>query len=173
MGRTVPVILLVIAISLSGAAQPLSAQSTNGALPAFSYIEASGCEGLFLYAWNDARSEVLTIRVDRSRVKLADGTTTLNLATAGEPVAVQVELTDGRRGTMPFCSEAGQASQDRPAVWVARAGTLKIIWRPRPGALVTPVSVMIDDLVVASPAGAEARSKRTIRFTAAVSDLKP
>src|SRR3954470_12725339 len=142
-------ILFVVALASALMSGPLSGQPTPGGMPAFAYREASGCEGLFLYAWNEARSEVLTISVDRSRVKLIDGTTTLNLATAGEGVVVQVELTGRQRETMPFCSDAGQSSQDRPVVWVARAGTLKIIWRPRPHAPVTPVSVMIDDLVLA------------------------
>jgi hypothetical protein len=171
MIRSFPFVSLVVVLALVW--QPLTAQQSAGLMPSFSYIDASGCEGLFLYAWNEPRSEVLTIRVDRSRVKLVDGTTTLNLVTAGEGVAVQVELTNGRRGTMPFCLEASQASDDRPSIWIARGGNLKIVYRARANALITPVSVFLDNLVLASPEGTEARARRTIRFTAAVAGMSP
>jgi hypothetical protein len=170
---------IVVSVSLfvitAAAARPLLAQRRDGGGPSLAFIEASGCEGLFLYAWNEGRSEVLTIRVDRHSVKLVDGTTTLNLAAAGEGVAVHVEVTRGRRETMPYCSEAGagQSSDEPPAIWTARAGSLKIVFRRRGAGAVTPVSVTLDDLVLASPEGAESRSKRTIRFTAAVFDLAP
>jgi hypothetical protein len=149
---------------------PLLAQRSDPGVPSFAYIEASGCEGLFLYAWNEPRSEVLTLRVDRNRVKLAEGTTTLNLPTAGDAVAVRVELTAGSRGTMPFCSEAGQATADQPAIWTAKAATIKIDFRQRPGANRTPVMVAIENLVITSPDGRELRARRTIRFTAVLAE---
>jgi hypothetical protein len=168
--RVTPFTLLLITVL---APQPLAARQSGGVGPSFSYVEASGCEGLFLYTWNEARSEVLTIRVDGHGVKLVDGSTTFNLATAGEGVAVQVELTGARRGTMPYCSEAGQSSDGPPSIWIARAGILKIAFRRRANAPVTPVSVVLDNLVLASPEGTEIRSKRTIQFTAAVAGMTP
>lgn len=169
MTHVVAAVSLLLTITL---AAPLSAQSSR-ALPSFAYVEASGCEGLFLYTWNEARSEVLTIRVDRNRVKITEGTIALNLATAGAAVAVQVELTADRRETMPYCSESGQPSADRSSIWSARAGILKIVFRRRASPLFTPVSVTLDDLVLTSEEGAQARAKRTIHFTAAVADLAP
>ncbi len=148
----------------------LLAQRSAEAVPAFAYIEASGCEGLFLYAWNEPRSEVLTLRVDRNRVKLADGTTALNLGTVGDAVVVRVELTAAPRGTMPFCSEAGQATDDQPSIWTAKAGTVKIDYRRRPGATRTPVMVALENLVIAAADGRELRARRIIRFTAVLAD---
>jgi hypothetical protein len=165
MPRIAAVIALLLTVSLT---MPLllAQRSAGEAVPSFAYIEASGCEGLFLYAWNEPRSEVLTLRVDSNRVKLADGTTALNLVTAGEAVTVRVELTAGSRGTMPFCSEAGQAADDQPSIWTATAGTVKIDYRQRPGATRKPVMVTIENLVITAPDGRELRAKRTIRFTA-------
>jgi hypothetical protein len=169
MKRIVVSLLLVTVLAPAW----LSARQSGEVLPALSFIEASGCDGLFLYAWNAARTEVLTVRVDRNKIALADGTTTVNLATAGEDAAVRIEVTATRRDSMPFCSELGQPTSDRPAIWLTKAGTLKIIARRRGVAPMTAVSVMLDDLVLVSPAGIETRAKRTVRFTAAVSDLTP
>jgi hypothetical protein len=168
MKRGVVFLLLVTVLASSR----LSARQGGAAVPSLSYIEASGCEGLFLYAWNAARTEVLTVHVDRGKIALAEGTTTVNLASAGEAAAVRIEVTATRRDTMPFCSEPAPNS-DRPSIWVVKAGTLKIISRRRVVAPTTPVSAMLDDLVLVSPDGVETRVKRTIRFTAAVSDLAP
>jgi hypothetical protein len=77
---------------------------------------------------------------------------------------------------MPYCSEAGQSSNDRASTWNAVAGSLKIAFRRRASTSVTPVTpvtVTIDDLVLTSPQGVEVRSRRTIRFTAAIADLMP
>jgi hypothetical protein len=167
--RTVVSMLLVALLT----PQPLSAQPGGDAVPSLAYIEASGCEGLFLYAWNAARTEVLTVRVDRSRVTLAEGATTFNLMTAADAVTVRIELTGARRESMPYCSESGQSSADRPSIWLVKGGTLKIMFRRRAVAPVTPVSVMLEDLVLVSPDGAEARGRRTVRFTAAIADLTP
>jgi hypothetical protein len=167
-----PIAIGLLVISALASPRLLAQRRDNGAL-SLTFIEASGCDGLFLYAWNEGRSEVLTIRVDRSRVKLVDGTTTLNLATAGEDVVVQVEATAGRRESMPYCSESGQSNDVAPSIWTGGAGTLKIVFRRRAPGTVTPISVTLDDLMLTSPEGVEMRTRRTIRFTAAVFDLAP
>jgi hypothetical protein len=168
-------IRVIVAILLVTSLTPplLLARQGGDGVPSLAYIEASGCEGLFLYAWNAARTEVLTVRVDRSRVALADGATTFNLMTAGDAVAVRIELTGARRETMPYCSESGQASGDRPSIWLVKGGTLKVMFRRRAAAPVTPVSVMLDDLVLVSPDGVATRGRRTVRFTAAIAELAP
>jgi hypothetical protein len=170
MTRIVAAVTLLLSTTVTPPS--LTAQGGSGS-PSFSYVEASGCDGLFLYAWNEARTEVLTIRVDRGTVSLVDGTTTVNLATTSDGVAVQAELTAARRETMPYCSEADQSNADRPSIWRASAGILKLVSRRRAQVMVTPVSVILENLVLAGPDGAETRSKRTIHFTAAVSDLTP
>jgi hypothetical protein len=149
----------------------LAAGSTSlhaqGVVPTLRFTQASGCGGLFLYAWNDDRSEVLTIRADRNAVKLPDGSTTVGVTAPGVTVHVEVS---GPRGNLPFCSDEQQSDTDRPVVWTAVAGKIKFTLKRRPGAFV-PVSVAVDDLVIRSPDGAQAKQRRDIRFTAAIADL--
>jgi hypothetical protein len=148
-------------------AQPAAPART----PAMQYSDASGCAGLFLYAWNGDRSEVLTLRADRDAVPLPDGTTTLNLSPSNEGLAVRVELTAAPRGNLPFCSDAGAAGGETPVVWTATAGVVKIMLKRRPNAPVVPVNVSIDGLVLQTPDGASVKQRRQIRFAAAVADL--
>ncbi len=138
--------------------------------PALDYREASGCPGLFLYAWNADRSEVLTVRADRASVKLPDGTTTLNLATTGPGVAVRVEMTAPREN-LPFCSDEGTKDGERPTVWTAVAGTVRIMLKRRPKAAFVPVTVFVNDLVLRAAEGTEVKQRRELRFTAAITDL--
>jgi hypothetical protein len=170
MIRIAAAVALLLTVALEG---PVMARQSSAVSPSFAYIEASGCEGLFLYAWNEPRSEVLTLRIDRNTVKLAQGTTALNLATTGDGVAVRVEVTASPRGTMPYCSAAGQSTGDQPSIWTAKAGIVRIDLRKRAGTAITPVMVTLDDLIITSPEGRELRARRTIRFTAVIADLAP
>lgn len=143
-------------------------QRSAGRQPTFTYAEASGCEGLLVYAWNEERTEVLTVRVDRRAVPLRSGTTTFRLEKEPGRAHVQVEVTDQERTNMQFCAQQPTTTSDRPMVWVAESGTLKIMMSPRRGVPFASVSVSLDDLVVRGPDRAEARSRRDITFTAAV-----
>ena len=135
------------------------------------YKEASGCAGLFMYAWNDDRSEVLTIKADRNEFKFPDGETTIDIAKAGPGIAVRVEVTPSPRASLPFCSDEGTKSDEQPKVWVAVAGKVKIMLKRRAGAAFQPVNARVDDLVLRSPEGAEVKQRRDIQFTAAVGDF--
>jgi hypothetical protein len=151
-----------------------AAQSPATALvPAFVYGEASGCEGLLLYTWNDARTEVLTIRIDAAAVPLPIGTTTIRLEREKARVQVQVEVTSEERSDLQICAATGRPSADRPVVWVAESGTLKVTKVRPTAAQVTPVSVSLENVVLRAPDGSQARSKRDIRFTAAVALAGP
>jgi hypothetical protein len=160
--------LLMVSIALDHA----RAQSrTPPGTPSLRYKEASGCAGLFMYAWNDDRSEVLTIKADRNEFKFPDGETTIDIAKAGPGIAVHVEVTPGPRASLPFCSDEGTKSDEQPKVWVAVAGKVKIMLKRRAGAAFQPVNARVDDLVLRSPEGAEVKQRRDIQFTAAVGDF--
>ncbi len=147
-----------------GAAQPHAGSRP----PAFVYSESSGCDGLFVYAWNEERTEVLTVRIDRTTVPLRKGTTTLRLEQARGRVQVRVEVTDQERSHMQFCADERLPSNDKPVVWEAQSGTLKVSMAPRPGVPFTAVNVSLEQALFTSPDGAQARSRRDITFTAAV-----
>lgn len=140
-------------------------------LPALRFAEASGCAGLFLYAWNEDRSEVLTLRLDRASVPLRDGTTTVNLATAPAGVAVRLEVTASPRESLPFCSDEQAPVRETPTIWTASAGTIKLLVKRRANAPFNPVSVSVDGLRLTSSSGVEVRQRRAIAFTAAIADI--
>jgi len=164
---------IVIATSIViGAVDLGRAQSRSPAsTPTFRYREASGCAGLFLYAWNDDRSEVLTIKADRDQFKFPDGETSIDIAKAGPGITVRVEQTQNPRGSLPFCSDESAGGGEPPKVWVATSGKVKVMLKRRAGAAFQPVSVQVDDLTVRSPEGTQARQRRDIQFTAAIADF--
>lgn len=160
-----------VAGTSAGAAGASVQSRPAGSLPVLRFSEASGCAGLFLYAWNEDRSEVLTIRLDRANVPLKDGTTTVNLASAPAGVAVRLEVTTTPRESLPFCSDDQAPVREAPAVWTASAGTIKVLIKRRPNAPFNAVSVIVDGLRLTSPGGVELRQRRDIAFTAAIADI--
>lgn len=147
-----------------------AAQSTSVG-PSLQFREASGCGGLVLYAWNDARTEVLVIRVDQSAVTIKNGTTNLEIGPASPAVTAVVEVSDTPRDTFPYCDQDAKATE-RPALWKVVSAKVKLIVKRRPGAAFTPVSVGVGRLVVQGPDGRQAKQRRDIQFTAAIGDLK-
>lgn len=164
---------VVAAVTLIGSvAHGKSVQpNAQAAAPALRFGQASGCAGLFLYTWNEDRTEVLTIRADRATVPLPNGVTTLDLAKAKAGVVVRVEKTSSSRDSLPFCSDESPAVGETPVVWTATAGKIKFTLQRRPNAPFTPVSVLAENLVLRGPSGAEVKQRREIRFSAAVAEL--
>ena len=165
--------LVVAAMAvLESAPSGRSAQpNAQPGVPALRFGQASGCAGLFLYTWNEDRTEVLTIQADRPTVPLPDGVTTLDLAKTKAGVVVRVEMTRSPRDSLPFCSDESQPVGDPPVVWRATAGKIKVTLQRRPNAPFTPVSVLAQGLVLHGPGGASVKQRRDIRFSAAVADL--
>jgi hypothetical protein len=165
--------LIVTAVAVAGSvAHGESAQrGAQPGVPALRFGQASGCAGLFLYTWNDDRTEVLTIRADRATVPLPNGMTTLDLAKSKPGVIVRVEVTPSPRDSLPFCSDESPAAGNPPAVWTATAGKIKISLQRRASAPFTPVSVVVENLVLRGSTGAEVKQRREIRFSAAVAEL--
>ena len=166
-------LFIVAALAVVGSvAHGESAQpGAQPGVPALRFGQASGCAGLFLYTWNDDRTEVLTIRADRATVPLPNGLTTLDLAKNKAGVDVRVEMTRAPRDSLPFCSDESQVAGEPPAVWTAMAGRIKISLQRRPNAPFTPVSVVVENLVLRGSSGAEVKQRREIRFSAAVAEL--
>ena len=123
-----------------------------------------------LYTWNDARTEVLVIRVDQSKVTIKNGSTDLEIGPANPDVTAELEVTDMPRESFPYCDEGTKAT-DRPVTWKVVSGKLKLVLKRRLGSF-TPVSVGVDRLVAESPDGQQVKQRRDIQFTAAISDLK-
>jgi len=149
----------------------LAAQATPPTGPTLQFREASGCGGLLLYTWNEARTEVLVIRIDQAKVTIKNGSTDLEIGPANPDVTAELEVTDTPRESFPYCDEGTRAT-DRPVTWKVLAGKVKLIVKRRPKAAFTPVSVGVDRLVVQSPDGQQIKQRRDIQFTAAVGDLK-
>lgn len=148
----------------------VAGQANPPAGPTLQFREASGCGGLLLYTWNDARTEVLVIRIDQSAVTIKNGSTDLEIGPAQPGVTATLEVSDMPRETFPYCDDSTKAT-DRPVTWQVLSGKLKLIVKRRPGAF-TPVSVGVDRLVAQSPDGRQVKQRRDIQFTAAVGDLK-
>jgi hypothetical protein len=164
--------LIVALAAVANVAHGESAQpGAQPGPPALRFGQASGCAGLFLYTWNDDRTEVLTISADRAAVPLPNGMTTLDLAKTKAGLIVRVEKTRSPRDSLPFCSDESPAAGEPPAVWMATAGKVKISLQRRTGAPFTPLSVLVENLVLSGPGGAEVKQRREIRFSAAVAEL--
>lgn len=159
--------LLVVAavVALGGA----SRASVAAAEPGFQFREASGCEGLTLYTWNDERTEVLILTIDQSRIALPNGESTFGLGPASEGVAVRVEVTDAPRDDFPYCSSE-QGTPVRPILWTAASGRVRVTVARRPRAPFSPVTVQLERLVLNGPAGAQVAQRKEVRFTAAIGD---
>jgi len=162
-----------LAVSLVLLAAPGARATQGSSPPSFTYAEASGCGGLLVYAWNEARTEVLTLRVDDAVLSRARGTTELRIEREADRVQVAVEMTDEERSSLQFCSNERTLSAERPVVWVGTSGRVKITMARRGGAPLTSTTVAIEDLVVRAPAGDEVRARRGITFTAAISLASP
>lgn len=148
----------------------VAAQAAPPAVPALQFREASGCGGLLLYTWNEARTEVLVIRIDQSRVTIKNGSTDLEIGPANSAVTADLEVTETPRETFPYCDEGAKAT-DRPVTWKVLSGRLKLIVKRRPGSF-TPVSVGVERLVAQAPDGRQVKQRRDVQFTAAVGDLQ-
>ena len=148
----------------------LAAQAKPAAGPTLQFREASGCGGLLLYTWNEARTEVLVIRIDQSKVSIKNGSTDLEIGPANPDVTAELEVTDMPRESFPYCDDGTKAT-DRPVRWKVVSGKMKVIVKRRPGSF-TPVSVGVDRLVAQSPDGQQIKQRRDIQFTAAIGDLK-
>ena len=165
-------LVVAVVVVLGGAASGRPAQSSaQPGVPSLRFGQASGCAGLFLYTWNENRTEVMTIRADRATVPLQNGLTTLDLAKATAGVVVRIEMTRSPRDSLPFCSDEGPVIGEQPVVWTATAGRIKVMLQRRPNAPFTPVSVQAENLVLRGPGGAEVKQRREIRFSAAVAEL--
>lgn len=149
----------------------VAGQAKPAAGPTLQFREASGCGGLLLYAWNEARTEVLVLRIDQSRVTIKNGATDLEIGRGNPGVTAALEVTDTPRETFPYCDEETKPT-DRPVSWTVLSGKLKVIVKRRPGAAFTPVSVGVERLVVQGPDGQQVRQRREIQFTAAIGELK-
>ena len=154
-------------------ARPASAQGRKGtpAGPSLQFNEASGCGALLLYTWNEARTEVLVIRIDQSQVKIKDGSTDLEIGPAGSPVTAELELSDAARDSFPYCEE-GAKPTEKLVIWKALSGRVKVIVKRRPKAPFTPVNIGVDRLLVQGPNGEQVKQRRDIQFTAAISEVK-
>jgi hypothetical protein len=157
-----------VGVAVSFAAAGALAGVEAAAPPGFQYYEASGCGGLILYAWNEARTEVLVVRVNQDRIHLPNGETELTIAPANTDLQVSVEVTDRARDDFPYCS--GESSAAAPEVWSAASGRVKLVVNRRPNAVISPVSVLIDRLVLAGANGAEVKQRGSVRFAAAIAD---
>lgn len=139
--------------------------------PTLQFREASGCNGLVMYTWNDARTEVLVIRIDHNVVTIKDGSTTIDLGPNNPGVTAELQVADVPRESFPYCEE-GATVTDTATTWRVLSGRLKVLVKRRPQASFTPVSVGVERLVVQAPDGTQVRQRRDIQFTAAISDLK-
>lgn len=157
------VALAVLALWWSAA--PAASQPAAGG-PTLEFREASGCEGLTLYTWNDDRTEVLVLTVDQSRVTLPNGATTFDFG-PGSPVAARLEVTATPRDDFPYCS-AESSAPVAPTVWTPVSGRVQVIVARRPKATFSPVTVQVDRLVLRAPDGTQVKQRRDIRFTAAI-----
>ena len=162
------------ALIVPAVARPASAQARKGtpAGPSLQFNEASGCGGLLLYTWNEARTEVLIIRIDQSRVTIKDGSTDFEIGPAGSPVTAELEVSDQPRESFAYCDEGEKKTTENRAIWPALSGKVKIIVKRRPKAPFTPVSAGVDRLVIQAPNGQPIKQRHDIQFTAAISELK-
>lgn len=149
----------------------LAGQPPPPAGPTLQFREASGCGGLLLYTWNDARTEVLVIRIDQRRVTIRNGSTDIDIGPANPAVTAELEVSDAPRESFPYCDE-GAKPTETPAIWKVVSGKMKLIVKRRPGAPFTPVSVGVDRLVVQAADGQQVKQRRDIQFTAAIGDLR-
>ena len=153
-------------------ARAAAGQGKGASGPQLNFHEASGCGALVLYTWNEARTEVLVLRIDQSRVKIKDGATNLEIGPAGSPVTAELEVSDNPFESFPYCDEDAKTSTANRGFWPVLSGKVKVIVKRSPGRPFTPVSVGIDRLVAQAPNGDQVKQRRDIQFTAAVAELK-
>lgn len=101
-------------------------------LPDFRYRGSDGCGQLFLYSWNDERTEVLRIELDMKTVfgpppagkSTWEGAKRFDLADAPKTLRVAVDLHPSPVYSL-YCT-AVPIGADRRAIWRAVAGTLTV-----------------------------------------------
>lgn len=166
------VVAAVVIPSVYGiSARAAAGQGKASSGPQLNFHEASGCGALVLYTWNEARTEVLILRIDQSRVTIKNGSTDLEIGPAGSPVTAELEVSDNPFESFPYCEEGNKTSENR-GFWPVLSGKVKVIVKRSPGRPFTPVNVGIDRLVVQVPNGQQIKQRRDIQFTAAVAELR-
>jgi hypothetical protein len=121
--------------------------------PSFQYTKSGGCHDVWVSAWNQARTEVLSVRLDLDRSKLPTTARPLavDLSKPGGPARVEVQL---YATVAPFapCSDVGGRGDHQPEIWVARGGTLSLTAvPPHSSDAEYPVTVTIDGAVFEGP----------------------
>jgi hypothetical protein len=124
--------------------------------PSFQYTKSRGCHNVWAFAWNQDRTEVLSVRLDLDRNTLPTAARPLAVALSkmGGTARVEVEL---YATVAPFApcsdvSDAGVPGDDLPEIWVARGGTLSLAAvPPQSSDAEYPVTVTIEGAVFEGP----------------------
>jgi hypothetical protein len=132
--------------------------------PSFEYVEAVGCGDLVLMAWTKESSEVLSITL--TGFPSSSREATFDLKNPAEGIQVRVDAFEGPEA-FRRCGDLGRGLteiQDPTSGWLAVSGRLKLSVDKRRSI----ATVVVDDLVVQSSTKERVRSRRAIRFQAAL-----
>ena len=101
--------------------------------PTLTYADATGCAALLVYGWSADRSEIITMRADKSLLQLSTVPRTLDLASQGADYELLVHVFERPVRSSPFCNDV-RSTENSPEQWRAIGGTVTIEVSP-PGIL--------------------------------------
>jgi hypothetical protein len=140
-----------------------------GRTPTFDYVDADGCQDLFVYGWSAGRADAIAIRVDRQLLELTTAPRTFDLGIPQAEIEVVAEVFERPQRQFPFCTDVRDGSV-RHETWRAVGGTISV-QLSAPGIRAQDpnqyrATIQIDNAEFMSTTGAVVRSPGTIRLTA-------
>lgn len=140
-----------------------------GRSPTFDYVDADGCQDLFVYGWSTGRADAISIRVDRRLLELTTAPRTFDLGIPQAEIDVVADVFERPQRQWPFCTDVRDGSV-RYETWRAIGGTMSI-QLSAPGIRAQDrnqyrATIQIHNAEFMSDTGAVVRSPGTIRLTA-------